>query len=693
MQHVGDERARYWLKIRIGLVATVFACGFVAIVGRVYYLQTVEAEALQERAAVEWDRQVTRQARRGDIRDRNGVELAVSVEVPSIYIRPQMVGDTEELISPLASALDVSEDWVRGRLDTDQPFVWLDRQAHPDTAKAVEQLGVSGLKTTTEYKRYYPMREVAGQLLGFVGIDGEGLEGLERQFDGELAGGTYDMSVTRDALGRPMLLSNTPEFGKFEGHSLHLTVDEKVQRAAESALAEQVEEYDAKGGYAIAMDVESGDVLAMARAPSFDPNRIGDHSSADWRLGPVTDTFEPGSVFKPFLLAAALQEQATTLDTVYDMEGSRMQIGGYSIRDIIRRDEMTSAEVIQNSSNVGSYKMARDLGRDSYYDYIRAFGFGTPTGIGLRGERSGVVWPPDQWAEITFANVAFGQGISVTPLQLVTAVAALANGGRLLEPRIVNEMRNRDGDVVWDKEPTMVRQVLSPEVAEQVAWAMSLVTLDEGTGTAGALEHFTVAAKTGTAQQVDPETRTYSSEKWISGFVGFAPAEEPEIAIAVFVDEPQEMRYGGTVAGPAFAEIASEALAQRGTLPVPADQRFQLGDDPPEVADSPDQWSAPASERTVMLPTQRVLDHVPADSGDDSVVPNFSNLTLRQALEQAHKVGLVPRVSGSGRVTAQQPEAGVPVEEVAELRLTLSPQLDTHWIADELSRRSIDEEN
>ena len=681
MQHIGDERARYWLKVRLGLVAFVFVCGFLAVIGRVYYLQTVEAEALQERTAVQRDNLVERQARRGDIVDRNGVEMAVSVEVPSIYARPQLMGDIDGAVPALAEALEVSPEWLHRRLDTDQPFVWLRRQAHPETAQAVEDLGLSGVKMTTEYKRYYPMGEVAGQLLGFVGIDGDGLEGLERQYDSQLAGETYEMSISRDALGRPMLLSETPEFGKFEGHSLRLTVDEKIQRTAEEALAEQVEKYDAKGGYALVMDVENGDLLAMARVPFFNPNRIGDHESADWRLGPVTDLFEPGSVFKPFLLAAALQEQTTTLDRVYDLHGGQMRIGKYWIRDITRRDEMTSAEIIQKSSNVGSYEIARELGRDTYYDYLRAFGFGTPTGVGLRGERSGVVWPPDQWAEITFANVAFGQGISVTALQLVTAVAALANGGKLLEPRIVDEVRNRNGEVVHRDDPTMVRQVISPEVAEQMAWAMSLVTVPGGTGTAAALEHFTVAGKTGTAQQVDPETRTYSSEMWISGFVGFAPAEAPEVAIAVFVDQPQGMRYGGRVAGPAFQEIAAEALARRGTTPIPTDQRFQLGDDPPEI--KPSSLPTPVGEETVILPARRILSQGSVELEEVSEVPDFTHLTLRQAIDQAHRVGLIPRVSGSGRVIAQYPESGTPIENAVEVQLSLTRQLDAQWVTGE----------
>ncbi len=670
MQHVGEERAQFWLKIRIGLVAVLLVGGFLAVVGRVYYLQTVEAEALEERTAVQRDREVTREARRGDIRDRNGAELAVSVEVPSIYVRPRMLGDSEQLAKRLAEILETDEEWVAQRLERDSPFVWLKRQAHPEMARAVEELGVPGLKTTMEYQRYYPMRELAGQALGFVGIDGEGLEGLEREFDDQLAGDTYALSVSRDATGQPMLLSEMPRFGEFEGNSVHLTLDEKIQRAAEGALQKQVEKHDAAGGTALVIEVATGDLLAIAHQPSFDPNRISDHTSSDWRLRAITDTFEPGSVFKPFVVAAALQEQEVELDRVYDLGDGTMRIGAHSIRDVTRREEMTVAQIIQKSSNVGSYKVALEIGRERFYDYIRAFGFGSPTGLGMRGEQLGMVWPPDRWAEISFANISFGQGISATPLQVMMGVSALANGGLLMKPKLVDEVRDRDGNLVWANETTMIRRVISPEVAEQMAWAMSLTTLEAGTGTAGGLEHFTVAAKTGTAQQVDPETGRYSSEHWVSGFVGFAPAEAPEVAIGVFIDEPQGMRYGGAVAGPAFAEIAEEALARQGVLPLPEEERFVLEEEPPTRRASEDS----SSERIPAIPPQppwTLDDRVAVAEGE---LPDFRMATLRQAVDEARMVGLVPRISGWGRVLEQEPEPGTPLAEVAELRLTLSPE-------------------
>ncbi|RAL23478.1 penicillin-binding protein [Lujinxingia litoralis] len=670
MHHVDDPRERLWLKTRFSLVAAFFSLGFVAVGARVYYLQTVESRALQERAAIEWNEEVTRQARRGDILDRNGAELAVSVEVPSIHANPRKIENPELVARSLAPHLKLSFDTLVARLSRDASFVWLERQTNPSAAEAIRELKLSGVHITKEYKRYYPLREIAGQLIGFVGIDGEGLEGLERQLDSTLAGGTYQMRVTRDAQGRAMLLSDAPSFGEFEGHSVRLTIDEKIQRVAEQALAEQVTEFEAKGGWAVAMDVHTGDILALANTPSFDPNRFREHVSADWRLRAVTDTFEPGSVFKPFVLAAALQEQATTLDKSYELENGRMQIGRNFIRDTKRRESLTSAEIMQVSSNIGSYKIAQEIGRDLLYDYIRAFGFGQRTDVALRGEQAGLLRRPDSWAEITFANISFGHGLTTTPLQLAAGTAALANGGMLMKPRIIDAVLNRDGEVVEREEPTLVRRVVSEEAAAQTAWAMSLVTIPGGTGTRAAIPHVTVAGKTGTAQKVNPETRRYDPDLWIAGFMGFAPAEEPDVAVVVFIDEPQKSHYGGKVAGPAFAKITAEALRVRGVLPLAPEDRFQLEEEPPAALDT--QVAPPAPEHVVTLPTMRVLD-IAEDEVAHGQLPNFQELTLRQAVDRARGVGVVPDISGWGRVVHQDPPAGTPLEEVAHLELALAP--------------------
>ncbi len=703
-----DSKERKWMKVRIAIVASVLVLGFLTVLGRVYYLQTVEAEALSKRSATQLNRQVTMQARRGNVIDRNGTELAVSVEIPSIFAHPRDIENPEREARRLAPHLNISYEKLLERLTSKSGFVWLERQARPASAQAIRDMRIRGIGITNEYKRYYPLGSRAGQLLGFVGIDGNGLEGIERMLDKEMAGDTYQMNISRDAQGRAMLTNETPNFKEFEGHSVRLTIDEKIQAVAEAAIAEQVEEFSAKGGYAVVMDVHTGDVLAMANTPAFDPNRVGDFKSGDWRMRHVTDTFEPGSVFKPFVLAAALQEKALTLDTPFDIEGGRMKIGRYTIRDTKRADELTAAEIMQVSSNIGMYKIAQLIGRDRFYEYIRAFGFGSRTGIGLRGEQPGMLWPPDRWAEISFANIAFGQGLTATPLQLAAALGAIANGGMLLKPRIIDAVIDRDGNVVQQDEPTLVRRVLTPDVARDVAKAMSLVTIKGGTGTRGAIEGFTVAAKTGTAQKVNPETRRYDAHMWMSGFVGFVPAERPEIAVVVIIDEPYKMHYGGVVAGPAFAKIAGETLALRGIMPLPEEEQFDLGLERPEAKVAAPILKPAAPAGTVMMAAMRVFDEdfsgledlegADGELGEGTEgerlpnqvrVPDFQQMTLRQAIRRSEDLGISPHVEGWGRVVSQSPAPGTIVSEGFTLNLVLSPATGQGLIADEPSQGTL----
>jgi cell division protein FtsI (penicillin-binding protein 3) len=673
-----------WVRIRMACVATLLVCGLSAVVGRVYYLQTVQSEDLQDKAIGQVTRSVELKAKRGSIVDREGVEMAVTVEVPSIFARPARIDNPRLAARRLMPHLDVEFATLVERLESDRPFVWLERQAKPSSAKAIRKLQIAGIGITTENKRYYPLQERAGQLLGFVGIDGDGLEGLEQALDDVLAGGTFALSGVRDAHGRTLMTRDLPRFRKFEGHSVALTIDERIQRAAEEALHEQVTKHEAKGGYAIAVDVHTGEVLAMANTPRFDPNRFGDFSSDDWRLRNLTDTFEPGSTFKPFVLAAALEAGTVALDTVFDTEDGRIKIGRYTIRDTKSHDELDAAEIIQVSSNIGTYKIAQTIGRQGLYETMLDFGFGRRSGLGLRGEQAGLIWPPDRWAEVSFANMSFGQGMTTTPLQMAMGLAAIANGGMLMKPQLVSEIRDNDGDVVEDRPPELVRRVISSEAARKTAWAMSLVTQEGGTGTRAAMEHFTVAGKTGTAQKVNPETRRYDPDMYLGSFVGFAPAERPEVAVVVMIDEPQDEHYGGVVAGPAFKRIMKEALAVRGVMPLEPSERFHFDDSDETLVDASASQDPP--EEVVTLPTVRVER---SDSHDEDAeaqsVPDLRGLSLRRALQHARRRGMFPQVEGWGRVVSQRPEPGTTLAETQQLTLVLSPATGGALIAQEPS--------
>ena len=690
MEDEDDRRKRdKWIRIRMGMIGSLIVIGLAAVIVRVYYLQTVKHEKLGKWSKDQTSGQVTLKASRGHILDRNGVELAVTTDVPSIYARPKKIDKPRREARRLSPHLELDFQALVDRLDSDKNFVWLERQVKPASARAIRKLGVPGVNSVTEHKRYYPLGSRAGQLIGFAGIDGQGLEGIERAMDESLTGGKYELVGTRDAHGRTILSKNVPDLGKLQGNNAVLTIDERIQQVAQRAVAEQVEKHDAKAGYGVVVDVKTGEILAMTNTPDFDPNRFGEFTSKDWRLRPVTDTFEPGSVFKPFVLAAALEEETVSMETMFDCEKGAIRIGKHTVRDSHPHDDLSAAEIIQKSSNIGAYKIAQTVGRQKFYEYIRSFGFGRRTGLGIRGEQPGLVWPPDRWAEVTFANIAFGQGISATPLQVAMGIGAIANDGLLLKPRIVSEIREPDGDVVRSTEPTLKRRVVSEDVARRVARAMSLVTLEEGTGTNAALEDFTVAGKTGTAQKVDPETHRYA-DKWIGSFIGFAPAEDPEVLALVMIDEPKETHYGGVVAAPAFREIVKKSLAVRGVLPLEEEERFALGEDEEETEASAEEEKSAEREKSdaeaeldgkLAAGKKTEKEGRSATAGTGSL-PDFRGLTLRAALRKAAELGLSPQIEGWGQVVAQQPRPGGFVTENEKLSLVLAPRRNSRPLSE-----------
>lgn len=663
-----------WVRARMIIILGVLIGAFSAVIGRVYYLQTARGENLSEMSTKQTARRIKLQAKRGSIVDRRGVEMAVTVEVPSIFVRPREIDNPAQVARLLLPHQSRDYDALLKRIQSKSAFVWLERQTTPASAEAIRLLDIKGVGITTESKRYYPLQERAGQVLGFVNIDGKGLEGLESSMNSTLAGGSFTIDGMRDSRGRTLLMSDFPEFSKFEGDSIVLTLDTRIQRIAEQSLKRAVESSQAKGGYAVVMDAQTGEVLALANTPDFDPNHFGDYTSGDWRLRSVTDTFEPGSIFKPFVLAAALEANTVGLNTSFDTEKGRIKIGRYTIRDSSPHEILSAAEIMQVSSNIGIYKIAQTIGKKATYDAIKAFGFGARSGLAVRGEQPGLVWPPERWAEVSFANIAFGQGLTTTPLQMTAAMTALANKGRLMKPYLIKEVRDKNGKVIKKSTPTLVRQVVSPESARQTAWAMSLVTRPGGTGTQAAMEGYTVAGKTGTAQKVNPQTRRYDPNMWVGSFIGFAPAEAPEFVVNVMIDEPQTSHYGGVVAAPVFKDIMAAALSLRGVMPLADEDRFQFGDEDDEPGAPGPAMLAEVDEEVLVLPTVRVPDAGADDVARlDGSAPDFRGLTLRAALQRANERDLLPSVDGWGRVISQVPAPGTPLQPGQQIALVLSP--------------------
>ncbi len=566
---VGTESPVRRIRIRIFVLGLLLFGSLGGLLARAVRLQLGEEKKLGRVAREQYQATVSLPGRRGDIRDRNGVALASSVQVDSIFADPRAILDLDEAVEGLAGALHLPARALRRRLAEKGRFVWVKRQVTAAEARAVEGLGLSGIGAVKESRRFYPERELAAQLLGFTGVDGEGLEGLERFYDQVLAGRSVLLPCVRDARGR-LIAEETATADDLEGAALDLTIDRALEYLAQQAIDRQVAESHAASGIAIVLEPATGALLALAVAPPFNPNSVRPSDRDALRDRAVTDAFEPGSTFKSFLAAALLQEKVATPATPLFAENGAWRIGRRTLHDHEPFGWLTLARVLQVSSNIGAAKFGLALGRIRLHDYLQAFGFGARTGIALPGEVRGTV--ASLRSDISVATASFGQGVTATPLQIVTAFGALANGGTLMRPYVVERIVEPDGRSVTT-EPRPIRSVVSRAVARTVTKMLEAVVEKGGTAPAAAVPGYLVAGKTGTAQKADPLTGGYSADKRFASFVGYLPAQAPRFVIGVFVDEPKGKIYGGEVAAPVFREIAEGALRQMGvppTEPIPA---------------------------------------------------------------------------------------------------------------------------
>ncbi len=608
--------------------------------GRAYYLQVVIAPDLQERADQQRQRVVKLAPQRGSILDRNGNPLALSLDTQSLYADPLLVKDPQQAAGKLAGILDLSKKELQQLLSAKKRFVWVKRKLDPEVAGQVVKLRIAGLQFVTEHKRYYPQANVGAHVVGFTGLDPKGLEGIELEYDQLLQGEPGRLLSQRDARGRGMATEKQLVQGGVAGHSLQLTIDRSLQYIAEKELARVVKQTGAVGGTVVMMEPASGRVLAMASQPDYNPNLPGNYRASRRRNRAVCDMFEPGSTFKPFLLAGILEEGIVRLNQKTDCENGRYSVGGKVIRDHARYGKLTLKEMLKFSSNIGFAKLGKALERERYYAYIRDFGFGEPTGLDLPGEASGQVRPPSRWFEIDLAAISFGQGLSVTPVQMTSAMAAIANGGLLMEPFIVERVTDAEGQQVQRRLPQVKRRVISERTAKLVSEMLISVTEPGGTGTRAALSGYRVAGKTGTAQKVDPVTGGYSPDKRVSSFIGFVPAENPALVISVTVDEPQGKTYGGLIAAPVFARIAEQSLSYLDILPKGSLQglaKAQLD-------------LAPLPDLAALLPDSEPVDGLR--------MPDFRGMSYRQVLRAMQNKSLNLKLSGSGQVVEQSPRPG-----------------------------------
>ncbi|MCA9774376.1 MAG: transpeptidase family protein [Myxococcales bacterium] len=660
------ERRSRDLRWRLAAVSAVFALGFAGVGLRVLRLQAKSPELLGRIAARQHTSDLKLEASRGGVIDRTGTKMAESIHTMSVFAHPRQVRASTSERRALAQVLDMKPKELDRRLEDQRPFVWLKRMASPEAAAKALALEIDGIGAEREQKRFYPGGALAGHLLGFVGIDGKGLEGLELFQDQVLAERDVRVRASRDGRRRLLYSLDAPEGLASPGMDLHLTVDATVQHVLERELTRAVESQQAVGASAVVLDPRTGAVLAMANWPTFNPNNISRARPASWRNRAVTDVFEPGSTIKPFVVAAAMAEGLGDLDTPMRCEEGSWRLGpGVLVRDTHAHDVLTWAEVLQVSSNICAAKIALDVGAARYHARLRAFGFGAPTGIDLPGEAAGLLRAASRWNRIDLGNVGFGQGLSVTTLQLAAAYGALANDGVLMRPYDVARILGPDGAVVSERGPQSLGRAVAAPIARRVLGALEAVVSDDGTAAAAALDGYRVAGKTGTAQKVDPATKTYGRGR-IASFVGVVPADDPRLVIAVVIDEPKRSVYGGVVAAPVFRRVAAEALPYLGVAPSgPAAPAAPRRAPVLKLA-----HASPVQSTGSAAPPRRAADL--ARDADGRAMPNVQGLTARTALRVLEPYEVVPRIEGTGVVVRQRPEAGTPVErgEICDLQLS-----------------------
>jgi cell division protein FtsI (penicillin-binding protein 3) len=657
------------IRARQLVVAVGVALVGLGLLGRSAQLQLLEGDTYRDAAQRQATTAVSIQGRRGPILDRDGGLLATSVDVDSVFAEPRRIEDPARTADRLAPVLGQSRQRLLRKLSTQAAFTYLARRVDPEVGAAVRRLELVGVGTHQESKRFYPHRSLAAHVLGFVNIDGEGRSGVEHSFDSRLHGSAASVSSLRDALGQRVLVEGLVAPATLSGHPLTLTLDRRIQHAADRALAGAARRFGAPAGAAVVLEVDSGDILALSSWPAYNPNNLEGTEAGHWLNRAVGAMYEPGSTMKILTLAAALEEGVIRADDEFHCEDGSWSVGNRVIRDASHRyGTLTISDILAKSSNICSAKIGMELGAERLHGWLTRFGIGRVSGVELPGEVRGRMRAPGRWQRIDLANVAFGQGIAATPLQIAQAVNVVAANGWLHRPRIVR-----------GAERPAPQRVLRAATARELRRMMEAV-VSEGTGRRAAIDGIRVAGKTGTAQKFDTVSHTYSHSKLVTSFVGFAPAEDPEVTVLVLLDEPTEglRGGGGEVAAPAVASIIQEALRARGmVLPEPAPEPSPLVEDRSPPAPAP-LAEAPPLEAALSEAAQAVLG-LPgggAVSGDPFVMPDLGGLGVHEVLRRCQKAGCVPVFQGTGRVRSQEPAPGASVVAGARWRIGLSARND-----------------
>jgi cell division protein FtsI (penicillin-binding protein 3) len=637
---------RVTLKRRARVAAVLLGLWVCGIEARLVYLQIVRHGDMVVRARQQQNHTVPSPAKRGDILDRHGRVLATSVDADSIYAEPSAIGDPDEVVARLCGALGDCAPRERQalteRLRRLRNFAYVRRQVSPDAARRVAALDLKGVGSIKESRRFYPNRELAAHLLGYVGVDNAGLGGLESAYDSQIRGKPGTVLIQTDARQRA--------FSRFErpptvGSTIELTIDEYLQHVAERELRAGVVENRAAGGTAIILNPHTGEILALANEPTFNPNLYRESQEIERRNRAVQDLYEPGSTFKVVTASAAIEGNVMSVDAPVDVSSGQIRIGQRVVRDTHAYGVLSFTDVFVKSSNVGAIKIGFRVGADRLSQYVQRFGFGHPTSPDFPGENPGIVWDKEKWTDSALASVSMGYQVGVTPIQMASAVGSVANGGEMVEPRVIGAIYrdNRRFGV----QPKIVRRTISADSAAVLTSIMESVVA-RGTATAAQIPGYTIAGKTGTAAKL--VNGRYSTSDYNASFVGFVPSRNAAVTILVVIDSPHAGRYfGGSVAAPVFKRIAESTLLYLGIAPT-------LNPAPPVLVARHDPAAGLLTAETAEPAVTFVAD------GPPGAVPDVRGLSARDAVRKLVRIGLMARVSGDGFVVSQNPAPGAPLE-------------------------------
>lgn len=683
-------RGKY-IRLRMGILCGLLALGLGLVVSAGFDLMVLHGPSWRELAERQRQRRLNVQPKRGTLYDRNGTALAISVEVPSVSmdsvellkeVSPERVpAVVRDAATRISAALSLDPIAIEKKLLQKKRFIWLKRRISASEVEAVRLLSmggtgglakIRGLAVEGEGHRYYPRRELAGPLLGFVAPDGVGKDGLELSLNADLQGQSDQLAGLRDRAGRLIFSDSIEDDRALAGHNISLSIDQGIQFAAESELANTTRTFEASGGSVVVVDPSTGEILALASFPGYNPNDYGQSEMGARRTRGVSDTFEPGSSMKIFTIAAGLAAGVIGPTQQLYCEKGIMKVDNVFIRDTHPSEWLSLPKVMSLSSNICAAKIGLAIGGDRLYESLRRFGFGQQTGLPFTGESAGTLRPRGRsWVDVETAAASFGQGISVTALQLAMGAATIANGGELMEPILIKKVTTATGQVVRTSAPRVRRRVVPKHVAAQVAELMIGVTEGEGTGVEAAIEGFEVAGKTATAQKTDPATGRYSADKFSASFVGFVPARRPVVAIAVVVDEPMVDHAGGNVAAPIFRRVAKMALEYKGLVPK-GTTRISVA----ELAQKPDPaartYALLRASRGEVPPIQEVTAPSPVGVGMVRI-PDMTGWPIREALVQSAELGVVPTVHGTGLLAKQKPAPGQSLAKGGNLDLYFEP--------------------